>query len=96
MSNVDDPFRYFNSSPEIIRLVLMMYVRFPPSLRNVEHLLFQRGIMKITELKTQMPVKKLPYEKPVLVILGGTLHPETKAFTPNEYTASGGSPVGPS
>jgi len=30
------PFRYFNSSPEIIRLVVMMYVRFPLSLRNVE------------------------------------------------------------
>jgi hypothetical protein len=30
------PFRYFNSSPEVIRLVVMMYVRFPLSLRNVE------------------------------------------------------------
>jgi putative transposase len=38
------PFRYFNSSPEIIRLVVMMYVRFPLSLRNVEDLLFERGI----------------------------------------------------
>ena len=27
------PFRYFNSSPEVIRLVVMMYVRFPLSLR---------------------------------------------------------------
>jgi putative transposase len=26
------PFRYFNSSPEIIRLAVMMYVRFPLSL----------------------------------------------------------------
>ena len=40
----DSPFRYFNSSPEIIRLVAMMYVRFPLSLRNVEDLLFERGI----------------------------------------------------
>lgn len=38
------PFRYFNSSPEVIRLVRMMYVRFPLSLRNVEDLLFERGI----------------------------------------------------
>src|SRR4030042_4142140 len=37
------PFRYFNSSPEVIRLVVMMYVRFPLSLRNVEDLLFERG-----------------------------------------------------
>ncbi|MQA67073.1 MAG: IS6 family transposase, partial [Alphaproteobacteria bacterium] len=26
-----NPFRYFNSSPEIIRLTVMMYVRFPLS-----------------------------------------------------------------
>src|SRR5579871_4439976 len=39
-----DPFRYFDSSPEVIRLVVMMYVRYPFSLRNVEDLLFERGI----------------------------------------------------
>ena len=38
------PFKYFNSSPEVIRLVVMMYVRFPLSLRNVEDLLSERGI----------------------------------------------------
>jgi len=38
------PFRYFNSSPVVSRLVVMMYVRFPPSLRNVEDLLFEGGI----------------------------------------------------
>lgn len=38
------PFRCFNSSPEVIRLVVMMYVRYPLSLRNVEDLLFARGI----------------------------------------------------
>jgi putative transposase len=38
------PFRYFNSSPEVIRLVVMMYVRFPLSLKNVEDLQFERGI----------------------------------------------------
>lgn len=38
------PFRYFNSSPEIIRLAVLTYVRFPLSLRNVEDLLFERGI----------------------------------------------------
>jgi putative transposase len=40
----DNPFRYFHSSPEVIRLVVMMYIRFPLSLRNVEDLLFERGI----------------------------------------------------
>ena len=39
-----NPFRYFNSSPEIIRLTVMMYVRYPLSLRQVEDLLFERGI----------------------------------------------------
>jgi putative transposase len=38
------PFRYFNSSPEVIRLVVMMYVRYPLSLWNVEDLLAERGI----------------------------------------------------
>lgn len=32
-------FRYFNSWPEIIRPVVMMYMRFPLSLQNVEDLL---------------------------------------------------------
>lgn len=40
----DSPFKRFNSSPEIIRLVVMMYVRFPLSLRNVEDLLAVHGI----------------------------------------------------
>jgi len=38
------PFKYFKTSPEIIRLAVMMYVRFPLSLRNVEDLLHERGI----------------------------------------------------
>ena len=44
MSKSANPFRCFNSSPEVIRLVVMMYVRFPLSLRNVEDPLFERGI----------------------------------------------------
>ena len=39
-----NPFRYFKTSPEIIRLAVMMQVRFPLSLRNVEDLLHERGI----------------------------------------------------
>ena len=38
------PFRYFKTSPEVIRLAVMMYIRFPLSLRNVEDLLHERGI----------------------------------------------------
>ncbi len=39
-----NPFRYFNSSPEVVRLAVMMYIRYPLSLRQVEDLLFERGI----------------------------------------------------
>ena len=39
-----NPFRYFNSSPEVIRLAVMKYIRYPLSLRQVEEMLFERGI----------------------------------------------------
>jgi putative transposase len=40
---MQNPFRYFNSSPKIIRLTVMLYIRYPLSLREVEALLFERG-----------------------------------------------------
>ena len=43
-SAYEQSFRYFNSSSEVIRLVVMMYVRYPLSLHNVEDLLAERGI----------------------------------------------------
>ncbi|MEM9670193.1 MAG: IS6 family transposase [Pseudomonadota bacterium] len=39
-----NPFRYFKTSPQIIQLAVMIYVRFPLSLRNVEDLLHERGV----------------------------------------------------
>ena len=39
-----NPFRYFNISPEVIRVSVMMYVRYLLSLRQVEELLSERGI----------------------------------------------------
>ena len=39
-----NPFRYFNSSPEVTRLAVMMNIRYPLSLRQVEDILFERGI----------------------------------------------------
>ena len=41
---MDNPFHYFNSSPEVIRLAVMTYIRYPLSLRRVEDILFERGI----------------------------------------------------
>jgi len=40
----DSPFEYFRTSPAIIRLAVMLYVRFPLSLRNIEALLHERGV----------------------------------------------------
>jgi len=60
-----NPFRYFKTSPEVIRLAVMMYVRFPLSLRNVEDLLHERGIdvshesirrCQSNALKSQLPL----------------------------------------
>jgi len=39
-----NPFLYFKTSPEVIRLAVMMYIRFPLLLRHVEDLLHERGI----------------------------------------------------
>ena len=36
--------RYFKTSPEIIQLAVMLYVKFPLSLRNLEDLLHERGV----------------------------------------------------
>ena len=41
---MSNPFRYFKTSPEIIRLAVMMYIRYPLSLRQVEDLLHERGV----------------------------------------------------
>jgi len=47
-----NPFNYFKTSPEIIRLAVMMYVRYPLSVRQVEDLLHERVMTKFrsTEL----------------------------------------------
>jgi putative transposase len=39
-----NPFRYFKTSPELIRLAVMMYVRYPLSLCQIEDILYERGI----------------------------------------------------
>jgi putative transposase len=37
-------FKYFKTSPEIIKLTVMYYVRYPLSLRQIEDILHERGI----------------------------------------------------
>lgn len=43
MSKIN-PFKYFKTSPEIIKLAVMYYIRYPLSLRQVEDILHERGI----------------------------------------------------
>ena len=47
-----NPFRYFNTSPEILRVAMMMQVRLPLSLRQVENPLHERGTENSYETKT--------------------------------------------
>jgi putative transposase len=44
MAKSTNPFRYFDSSPQVTRLVVLMYGKSPLSLRIVEDLLAERGI----------------------------------------------------
>lgn len=39
-----NPFKYFKTSPEIIRLAVMYYVRYPLSFRQVEDILHERRV----------------------------------------------------
>ena len=56
------PFRYFKTGPEIIRLDVMMYVRFPLSVRNVEDLLHERGIdISLSYGLGRLPIPREPY-----------------------------------
>jgi len=38
----NNPYKYFKTSSEIIKLALMYYIRFPLSLRQVEDILHER------------------------------------------------------
>lgn len=60
------PFRYFKTSPEIIRLAVMMYIRFPLSLCNFEDLLHERGIdichetVRSTDIVVRLDLSSIP------------------------------------
>ena len=57
-----NPFRYFNSSPEVIRLTVMMYIRYPLSLRQVEDLLFERSILRRVRFRLTAPLLQIASE----------------------------------
>jgi transposase-like protein len=63
------PFPYFKTSPDVIRLAVMMYVRFPLSLRQVEDLLFERGDRYVSRdgavvVESVRSVGRLPTSRP--------------------------------
>jgi putative transposase len=82
MCAVSNPFQYFNSSPEVIRLVVMMYVRFPLSLRNVEDLTPKRD--KAAALKLLKRIMK-KYGRPQSIVTD-----RLRAAAMKEFGAAGG------
>ena len=54
------PFSYFETSPEVIRLAVMLYVRFPLSLRNVEDLLRERDTKLAGQSRAVERVEQFP------------------------------------
>ena len=84
-----NPFRYFKTSPEIIRLAVMKYVRFPFSLRQVEDLLddgkpeVKRNILQTVIQRVELGPKSLTLtlDKPGLSeVLHVTCHDVKMAF----------------
>ncbi len=64
-----NPVRYFNNSPEVIRLAVMMYIRYPLSLRQVEDLPFERGTGRLPEFPVpyrKFPVTPIKFPVPIL------------------------------
>jgi hypothetical protein len=54
-----NPFKYFKTSPEIIRLAVMMYIRSPLSLRNVEDLLHERTFISRLNYTPPLPRERV-------------------------------------
>jgi len=51
----ENPFKYFKTSPKIIRLAVMYYVRYPLSFRQVEDILHERGTLRRDRLCLTTP-----------------------------------------
>ena len=51
-------FKYFKTSPKIIRLAVMYYVRYPLSFRQVEDILHERDILRGIRLCLTVRQKK--------------------------------------
>jgi len=56
----ENPFKYFETSPKIIRLVVMYFVRYPLSFRQVEDILYERGTLIRVRLCQPTPPSASP------------------------------------
>ena len=56
----ENPFKYFKTSPKIIRLAVMYYVRYPLSFRQVEDILHERGTLRCDRLCLTTPPSASP------------------------------------
>jgi len=75
MTKSTNPFRWFDSSPEVIRLVVLMYVKYPLSLRNLEDLLAEPRLLERSSRWTDnspdgacAPKRKKPRQSPAGVL----------------------------
>ena len=50
-----NPFKYFKSSPKIIRLAVIYYVRYPLNFRQAEDILNERGTLRRDRLCLTAP-----------------------------------------
>jgi len=55
----ENPFKYFKTSPKIIRLAVLYYVRYPLSFRQVEDILHERGTLRRVRLCLTTPLLDL-------------------------------------
>jgi putative transposase len=51
----ENTFKYFKTSPKIISLAVMYYMRYPLSFRQVEDILYERGTLRGDKLCLSIP-----------------------------------------
>ena len=62
---MQNPFRYFNGWPKVIRRAVMLDVRYPLSLRQVEDILFEPGIDTCHETVRYLRISLGPLLQPL-------------------------------
>jgi len=55
---MDISFKYYKHNPAIIQLALLLYIRYPLSLRQVEDMLFERGIAREADVHVKFAMRQ--------------------------------------